>query len=605
MGNHDLKPLEALAAIRLSRREALLWPALTLLAGLSPASHAGVRRHAPAFAPVPVSTADEITIARGYRQQVLYAWGDPVSDGPPFRADAGNSADEQSQQAGMHHDGMHYFALPRGSANSRHGLLAINHEYLAQHLLYPDGMATWSAEKYAKAAAAVGVSVIEVRQAATGWEVVRPSRYARRITLATPAELQGPARGAAAMRTAADPDGVRVTGTFANCACGFTPWGTYLSCEENFHSWFVMPEGQPDHGQTAYRIARRNNHRWHEFDERFNLDRHPHEFNRFGWVVEIDPYDPASTPVKRTALGRFNRESAFTRLARDGRLVVYSGDDERFECVYKFVTRDRYDARYRERNRNLLDHGTLFVARFDDDGTGQWLPLIHGHPGLTADNGFADQAGVVIDARLAARAVAATPMDRPEWIAIHPHSGEVYVSLTDNNRRGESGLPDANAANPRIHNVGGHIVRWREAGADAAATRFRWDVFLLGGPNERTAGQTGDDFACPDTLVFSPDGTLWIGTDGAPQVGLGNDALLAADPRSGAVRRFLTGPRGCEITGLTFTPDGRTAFVNIQHPGAGFEHDPHWKPWPSGVPGERPRSATVVITRNSGGVIGS
>jgi hypothetical protein len=605
-----MRSLEALTRMRLARRAVLKWGAASA-AGVWSLRATDARQPGQAhasgrlgFTSVPLAFDDHSVVAPGYAQRVLYAWGDPISRGPDFKPDASNSAADQAAQAGMHHDGMQYFPLPLGSANSTRGLLAVNHEYLAQNWLFPDGMATWSPAKFAKAGNAVGVSIIELRRGARGWEVVRPSRFARRLTLFTPMGIGGPARGHSAMRTAADLGGVRVIGTFANCACGITPWGTYLTCEENFHSWFVKPSGDPDRWQSAFPSQRRNNHRWHEFDDRFDLDRHPNEFNRFGWVVEVDPYDPASLPVKRTALGRFNHESAFTRLAKDGRVVVYMGDDERFECIYKFVTRDRHDPRHRARNRNLLDHGTLFAARFDDDGRGVWLPLVQGETGLEASDGFHAQADVAIHTRVAARNVGATPMDRPEWVAIHPHTGELFVSLTNNHRRGEAGMPGADAANPRIHNLGGHVVRWREDGGDAAATAFEWDVFLLGGRDERADSQTGDDFACPDTLRFAPNGLLWIGTDGARACGLGNDALLVADPATGVVRRFFTGPRGCEITGLTFTPDGCTAFVNVQHPGTGFENAADFLPWPSLEKGDRPRSATVVITKEDGGVLG-
>ncbi len=596
-----MHPLEELVKARVSRRDFL-----ALMATLAAAPEVIATPHKSlGFTSVPVSRLDTVTVAPGYTARPFYVWGDPISNGPAWKPDASDTAAEQAQQAGMHHDGMQFFPLPLGSSNSRHGLLAVNHEYLAQQWLYPDGMATWSAEKFAKAGAAVGLSIVEVKAGTKGWQVVRPSKLARKVSLHTPIAIGGPARGVPAMRTAADPKGERVIGTYANCACGFTPWGTYLSCEENFHSWFAMPHGTPDRWQNAYQVRKSNVNRWYETEERFNLDKHPNEYHRFGWVVEVDPYDPASVPVKRTALGRFNRESAFTQVAKDGRVVCYSGDDDRFECIYKFVTRDKFNPRNRAANRDLLDHGTLYVAKFHEDGRGEWLPMVQGVPGLEESDGYATQADVVIHARLAAHSVGATPMDRPEWIAIHPHTGEVYVSLTNNNRRGAAGEPAADAANPRINNVGGHIVRWRESGHDAASTTFEWDVFLYGGEDHANPQQSGDAFGSPDTLRFSPQGHLWMGTDGGKDVGLGNDALLAADPRTGEVRRFLTGPRGCEITGLTFTPDGRTAFVNIQHPGVGVEKEPDWKPWPSGVPGDRPRSGTVVITKNDGGVIGS
>jgi len=617
--------LDQLIALRLSRRDVLKFGAATGLVSLLGLSQTACSTLAKGngspvtlgFKSVAISAADTVVVPTGYTSQLFFAWGDPISDGPAYKPDASNSAAEQAVQAGMHHDGMNFFSLPLGAENSGHGLLVINHEYLDQRLLYPDAMKTWTAEKLLKAQNAVGCAIIEVKREAGQWKVVRPSKYARRITSRTPIAIGGPARGSLLMRTAADPAGVEVLGTNSNCANGFTPWGTYLTCEENMHSHFAQPTGKPSIQQTRYRAWPSSGYRWHEHDERFNIDKHPNEFNRFGWIVEIDPFDPLSKPVKRTALGRCAHESAFHTLAPDGRVVIYTGDDTRFEYIYKFVSRDAYNPKDRAANRDLLDHGTLYAGKFNDDGSGTWLPLVHGQLGLTATNGFADQAEVLVHAKLAGEQVGATKMDRPEWIVIHPKTGEVYASLTNNSQRGSEGKPGKDASNPRDKNVFGQIVRWREAGGNAAATTFNWDLFVLAGdpahadPKQR-GNINGDAFACPDTLRFAPDGTLWVGTDiGVPgrgdYVNLGNNQLLAVDSVSGQFRRFLTGPRGCEITGLTFTPDGKTAFLNIQHPGE-FSEDRQSDPisnWPSGVAGARPRSATIVITKDDGGVIGS
>jgi hypothetical protein len=589
------------------------------------------------FRGVPVASDDAVHVPEGYVAQVLYAWGDPISDGPAFAADASGSADDQTRQAGMHHDGMHFFPMDTGDGERNRGLLAINHEYADDGLLHPDGMDTWSAAKVRKCQAAHGVSVIEVRQGADGrWEVVRPSRFARRITAFTPMRVAGPAAGHPLMRTTADPSGTRVLGTLNNCANGFTPWGTYLTCEENFYAYFVNRGGiTPD--QARYGLTERGfGYRWHEHDPRFDAALHPNELNRFGWVVEIDPADPDSTPVKRTALGRFSHEGAVHTQAADGRVVIYSGDDQRNEYIYKFVTRDAFDPTSPRRNRDLLDHGTLYVARFEADGSGHWVELTFGRHGLTPDNGFGNQAEVLIRTRQAADRVGATMMDRPEWIAVHPHTREVYCSLTNNNRRGgttanaadgstraAAASPPADAANPRPDNIFGHIIRWREAGGDPASERFAWDIFVQCGdpahpdPNRR-GNIRGDIFGSPDGLWIDPDGRLWIATDIAPSAMLkgdylpmGNNALLCADPASAQVRRFLTGPRGCEVTGLTQAPDGRTLFVNIQHPGEnpGERSDPRHptahSAWPDGPAGGRPRSATLAIRRTDGGVIGT
>jgi secreted PhoX family phosphatase len=569
------------------------------------------------FAGVPVSTADALVVPPDYVAEVLYAWGDPISDGPAFKPDASNTVDDQLRQAGMHHDGMRFFPLPAGQTGSTHGLLAVNHEYTDDGLLHPDGMLTWTAEKVRKSQAAHGVSVIEVQMDRDRWRVIRPSRYARRVTAATPMGLTGPAAGHPWMQTAADPAGRTVLGTMSNCAMGYTPWGTYLTCEENFQFYFVNDSGRVPALQQRYDINERGGgYRWHEFDERFDAARHPNEPNRFGWVVEIDPFDPSRPPVKHTALGRFKHEGAALAVAPDQRVAFYMGDDARFEYVYKFVSRD-------PAGPGALEHGTLYAARFDADGTGVWLELTPGQSGLDAGAGFPSQAEICIAPRLAGEIAGATRMDRPEWIAVHPLTGEAYCALSFNESRGQAGRPGPDPANPRADNVYGHVIRWRERGGDPTATRFEWDVFILcGDPASadpaRRGDIKGDVFGSPDGLWVDGRGVLWIQTDVSTRLlhkgdyaGMGNNQMLAADPVTREVRRFLTGPRGCEITGATGTPDGRTLFVNIQHPGeTPSERSNPAAPkavsaWPDGPSGGRPRSATVVIRRADGGVIGA
>ncbi len=582
-------------------------------------------RPAIGFAPVAVSQEDLVRVPEGYQAEVLFAWGDPLSDGPAFRPEA--SAAEQALQAGMHHDGMHFFPfMENGRSSSRHGLLCVNHEYTDDGLLHAGGMADWSAEKVAKSKAAHGVSVIEIHEAGGRWQVLRPSPYARRVTGDTPIALSGPAAGHALLRTAADAEGSRVLGTVNNCAMGTTPWGTYLTCEENFNGYFNgFKSPTPD--QKRYGIKEKGaGYRWHEYDERFDCEKHANEPHRFGWVVEIDPWHPDKPPVKRTALGRIKHEGAFVSLAKDGRVVVYMGDDERFEYIYKFVSRDRYDPK-RLAAGELLDQGTLYVARFGEDGQGRWLPLVQGQGGLTPENGFPDQATVLVRTRQAADVAGATKMDRPEWIAVHPRSGEVYCSLTNNSKRGTPEVPGLGAANPRPANQFGHIVRWRERGGDAAAGEFEWDIFILAGdPGLDDAAKRGtvkgDGFGSPDGLWFDADGRLWIQTDVSTSAlhkgdyaGLGNNQMLCADAATGQTRRFLTGPRGCEVTGIVATPDRRTLFVNIQHPGElpSGRNDPAQpeavSAWPHSqfpaLPAGRPRSATIVIRRKDGGVVGA
>ena len=570
------------------------------------------------FASVPASPDDRVSVPSGYTATPFLPWGEPVGIAgamPAFRDDASNSAAEQALQMGMHHDGVHYYPLD----GSRRGLLVMNHEYADDGLLHPGGLSGWSAEKVAKSQAAHGVSVSEIAWQGERWQAVRPSKYARRITATTPFAVAGPAAGHALMRTAADPSGRLVLGTFNNCASGMTPWGTYLSGEENFAYYFNAGE-QPSAHERRWGLRKGGvGYRWHEHDPRFDAVQHPNEPNRFGWIVEIDPFDPQSRPIKRTALGRAAHEGAWIAVTRDQRAVVYSGEDARFEYIYKFVSRDRIAPGGALNNATLLDHGTLHVARFDADGRGRWIPLVAGQGALA---GFADAGEVVIKARQASDAVGATKMDRPEWLAIDAASRWVYCTLTNNSSRGQPGFPGVDAANPRASNVMGQIIRWREDG-DFDGETFEWNHLVLAGDpaNERAEARgnvKGDIFACPDGITFDARGTLWVQTDMGPTVmnkgemaRIGNNQMLACDTATGEMRRFLVGPVNCEITGATWTPDGRTMFVNIQHPGEtpSERSDPaeprRFSNWPDFRPQGRPRSATVVIRKADGGPIGS
>ncbi|GGB98503.1 Tat pathway signal protein [Oxalicibacterium flavum] len=571
---------------------------------------------------------DRVIVAEGYTARAFFSWGDPVERGAPaWKADASDGWQAQSLQAGENHDGMHYF--PFADDPDRHGLLVINHEYV-NPTLHPQGMSKVGGRRplaeVRKEQAAHGVSVIEVSKDAQGqWQRIYPSHYNRRISALTPMRISGPLAGHASMKTAADPSGREVLGTLNNCSRGFTPWGTYLACEENWHNYFVNRDRE-DYAQRVshkrYGISNGSaskTYSWESADPRFDATpdaTQPHggyvnEPHRFGWVVEIDPFDPNSKPVKRTAFGRFCRECATPSVAADGRMAFYSGDDTRGEYVYKFVPAGRYDAANPAANRDLLDSGTLYVARLAADGSGEWKALVHGNEGLVAENGFASQSEVLLNARAAADLLGATPMDRPEWAAVHPQSLDVFVTLTNNDQRGDKFAVDA--ANPRPQNLHGQILRINEAGNHPAATTFRWELFLLAGeadgskdadgrpvPAHLTGNIKGDLFSSPDGLAFDKDGRLWIETDyddAEPVMQtMGCNQLLCADPATREVRRFLVGPRGCEITGLTWSPDSRAMWINIQHPGISY-------PASDGV--TRPRSTTVLITRDDGGVIGA
>ena len=594
------------------------------------------------FQPIPASyLQDQVIVPKGYTVQVLYPWGEPIKHGvADFKEDASNSAAEQALQAGMHHDGMSFFPFPKGSQNSTRGLLVMNHEYIDPTLLHQDGgfrdnPDTYSQEKTDKEIAAHGASIIEIHYVNQTWKINKNSAYARRITTATPMRFTGAAAGSTLLKTHADKKGQYPLGMNANCADGMTPWGTYLSCEENFQKVFggVNAETQltPALAQLhkRYGIRRKNSYYgWDRYYERFSVAKEPHEANRFGWIVEIDPFNPKSTPKKHTAMGRFRHENCVHMIGakqKDNtqKIAFYSGDDSRFEYIYKFVPDGNYYPEQQYKNHKLLENGTLYVAKFNEDGTGEWLALQYGKHGLTANNGFADQAEILVKTRLAGDQVGATPMDRPEWIAVDPTTQYIYCTLTNNTKRVET-----HATCPRAHNEHGHIIRWQEKDNDPTATAFNWDVFLLAGdPNSHQPNLQGDIqgdiFSSPDGLYIDPRGALWIQTDIAGSLQntgeyqhFGNNQLLVADPNSKEVRRFLTGPIGAEVTGFTLTPDMKHAFVNIQHPGdvpgalqgkvkKTYQNPAAASTWPASQAGKRPRSATIVIRKDDGGLIGT
>ena len=572
------------------------------------------------FKSVGVSTADTITVPEGYTYQVIAPWGDPVGmsgENHAFKDDASNSAAHQETQLGMNHDGIHYFA----QEGSKSGLLAMNHEYVDHGLLFTDGMATWTADKVRKSQAAHGVSIIEVEDKGGKWNVVNPSPWGRRITANTRTEMSGPAMGHALLKTAADPAGRVVLGTLNNCASGITPWGTYLTSEENFINYFSGGDAMTEHEKRWGLKKGGGGYRWHEHDARFDAVKNPNEPNRFGWIVEIDPYNPSSTPIKRSAMGRAAHEGATVAVTKDNRAVVYMGEDSRFEYIYKFVSRDAIQPGGAAANASLLDHGTLYVAKFNADGKGQWIALTHGQGPLTAANGFNDQGDVVIKSRQASDLLGATKMDRPEWIEVDKE-GWVYATLTNNSNRGGDKQPAVDAANPRANNTQGNIIRWKEDG-DFGARTFAWNHFIMAGDpslerKEAKGSIKGDMFSCPDGLWVDGRGLLWIQCDMSTSAmgkgdlkNFGNNMMLAADTKTGDVRRFLVGPAGCEITGATSTPDGKTMFINIQHPGepANETSDPKnpraISNWPEKKANGRPRSATVVIRKVDGGIVGT
>ena len=572
-------------------------------------------------------------VAEGYDADVLLRWGDPLFEDAPEFDPMAQTGEAQSRQFGYNNDFVGF--IPLDEADPSRGLLVVNHEYTNEHLMFPgivtivDGAPEVAPADEARVAiemAAHGGTIAEIERVDGRWRLVRNSRYNRRITADTEMEITGPAAGHDRLKTSVDDTGRRVFGTVNNCAGGVTPWGTYIMAEENFHGYFIG-ELPADHRETRgyERLGVPDaTYEWGRFHDRFDVSKEPNEPNRFGWIVEVDPFDPQAMPKKRTALGRMKHEGAESALAQDGRVVFYLGDDERFDYVYKFVTAGRYNPEDRASNMDLLDEGTLYVARFDEDGTVTWIALVHGENGLTAENGFASQADIAIDTRLAGDLVGATKMDRPEDVQPNPANGHVFVMLTNNTRR-EADQVDA--ANPRAENAFGHIIEIIEDGGDLAATTGRWEVLLQCGDSAiaevgatfSTGTSENGWFGMPDNCAIDAAGRLWVSTDGNNPSDTGRtDGLWAVDTEGEAratSRLFYRVPVGAELCGPTFTPDDETLFVAVQHPGDGGEDwEPFGRPsyfedpstrWPDFQDDMPVRPAVVAITRGGGGKIGA
>ena len=679
--------------------------------------------NAVGFSSTPLSLADSVQVADGYQFQVLYKLGDPISAGVSAYAnngtDAANNPEEFQFRAGDHHDGMYFFGL--GSDNtwnpevSDRGLLVINHEAITPLFLHANGPTSVAGVRDTNEALKEmyihGVSVIEVRRGSNGqFSVVQNSLFNRRINTFTEMEISGPLRGADLMKTRFSPNGTRTRGTINNCASGYTPWGTYLACEENWAGYFGNSNNtnrsvndQASMRRYGVRVSGNGRESWNSANEagqvgepfsRWNVgitgataaDDYRNAAFTYGYNVEIDPFRPASTPKKRTAMGRFAHEGAWVGPVEAGKPVVfYMGCDSRYEYIYKFVSTQNWDPADmmggHTAGDKYLDSGKLYVARFDADFTGDWLELASVATGTVITqvrgSGSLSTAAITytvtdaneqfVNTRLIADIAGGTPMDRPEWGAVNPRNGEVYMTLTNNTSRRV-----ADPANPRVYfdtdsdndgigdtgtqgNVNGHVIRWKEDASNPAALGFEWDVYVFGAetddltnPNVNISGLTEENvLSSPDGLWFSQKtGVLYIQTDDGAFTDTSNCMLLAAVPGDvgdgqtvtvtnpgtggtvstrvgsvGTLRRLLVGPIESEITGLTESPDGKTLFVNIQHPGedtADLASAPT-SAWPYSLPGggfgnppagtspvlgNRPRSATIVITRVDGGLVG-
>lgn len=604
--------------------------ALALVAPLAGTGHAATTAAAGKLAsrsyiPIPPqpATAPDIVVAVGHQWAPLLKWGDPIRANGPAWDPEHQTAEKQAQQVGYNCDFIGWHPLPFNGRSPR-GLLWVNHEYTNPELMFAGYDAdNPTREQVDVELEAHGGTVVELRpQPGDGpgpMEVVLTSRYNRRITGTTPMRLSGPAAGHDWMKTAEDPDGATVIGTLNNCAGGFTPWGTVLTCEENFHQYFANLSGlNPD--DPRYAVHARygmptgaSERKWERFYPRFDIGQEPNEAFRFGWVVEVDPYDPESVPVKRTALGRFRHEGATFGVSPSGRVAFYSGDDQRFEYIYKFVSDERWKPGRRNANRDLLDKGTLYVAKFNEDGTGTWLPLVYGYGPLTEANGFTSQGDVLIKTRLAADALGATKMDRPEDIQQNPVTKKVYVALTNNTQRGNTGQPPADAANPRPGNRHGHILEITEENDDCAATTFTWNVFILcGDPTDESTYFAGfpkelvSPISSPDNVNFDLDGNLWISTDGAPSglnIADGLYSVPTEGPERGFLKQFLSVVAGAECASFEFTRDNRHLFVSVQHPGEGGTVEDPVSTWPDGQP--YPRPTVIQVWATNGGRVGS
>ncbi|MFJ6517634.1 PhoX family protein [Streptomyces filamentosus] len=585
------------------------------------------------FAPVAPNTADQVTVPSGYGQNVVIRWGEPILRGAPAFDAENQTAAAQAKQFGYNNDFLSLLPL-RGERDRQ--VLVANHEYTDEILMFRGYDAENPTREQVEVAwAAHGLSVVVVQEEHRTGRLTAVSRHHlnRRLHTTSAFELTGPAAGSALVRTSADPAGRTVLGTLNNCAGGTTPWGTTLHGEENFNQYFAHGSSVTD---KRYGIgAGATERKWERFDKRFDVAQEPNEPHRFGWVVELDPYDPESTPRKRTALGRFKHEAAQPRLTEDGRPVVYMGDDERFDYFYKFVSSKRMmkgdSRRARAHNLTLLDEGTLYVAKLtgdspaaeidgtgklpndgEFDGSGTWIPLatagpdgaVSHVPGMTAEEVF-------VFTRIAGDKAGATKMDRPEDVEPSPRTGRVYVALTNNTNRGKGTNPGADEANPRNLNKHGQILELAEHWDDPASDGFAWRLFLVAGdPNDPATYFAGypkekvSPISCPDNVAFDPHGNLWISTDGN-QLG-SHDGLFGVavhGDRRGELKQFLTVPKGAETCGPLI--QDRRVLVSVQHPGEidGASVEKPASTWPDG-PGKIVRPSVVSVWRADGRDIG-
>ena len=570
-------------------------------------------------------------VAAGYDADVLLRWGDALFPDSPEFDPLNQTPEAQAKQFGYNNDYVGYIPV---DGSSEHGILVVNHEYTNEHLMFPgivkvvEGkleVAPADQKRVDIEMAAHGGTVVEIRKTGGKWQVVKDGKLNRRITANTEMQLSGPVAGHDRVKTNADSSGKKVFGMINNCSGGVTPWGTYVSGEENIHGYFLgkLPEDSKEAANYKRMGIPEGVYDWGNFHDRFDLSKDPNEANRFGWVVEIDVNDPNSIPKKRTAMGRFKHEGADSIVAKDGRVVFYLGDDERFDYVYKFVTAGKFNPDDRAANLDLLDEGTLYVAKFDVDGTIAWLPVVFGEGPLTEANGFRSQADVLIETRRAGDLLGATKMDRPEDIGPNGVNGKVYVMLTNNTKRKDD---QVDPVNPRAKNAFGHIVEIAEEDGNFAATKGKWEILLkCGDPSVADVGASFSTdttkngwFGMPDNCAVDADGRLWVSTDGnSPKETGRTDGIWAVDTEGAAratSKLFFRVPVGAEMCGPLMLPDMATMMVAVQHPGDGGED---WKPfgrpsyyedlstrWPDFKDNMPVRPSVLAITKKGGGKIG-
>ena len=623
----DLFKAIPVAALMGSQAEAQELPAMApeMVKAAGPVPREAPKDSRLGFESIGASKDDAISVPPGHGVSVVIKWGDPLFANSPAFSPLNQSGAAQATQFGYNNDWLDFFSLPSPEvSNPASGLLAVNHEYTNPELMFRNWtLAGQTREQTDIELNAHGLTVVEVARDRTGdWNYIAGARLNRRITAFTPMDITGPAAGSELLRTSVDPTGRRVMGTLNNCSGGKTPWGTVLSGEENFHQYFAnfsaVPAGPSRANNALYGMPNTTgSYPWNRHYDRFDMAKEPNESFRFGWVVEFDPYDVNSVPKKRTALGRFRHEACTIQIAPDGRIVAYSGDDERFQFAYKFISNGRYNPFDRAANFDLLDDGTLYVAKFKADGTGEWLPMIQGRGPLTAANGFPDQATVLINSRGAAARLGATPMDRPEDMEVNPVNGKVYLALTNNTSRTDR---DIDKANPRSNNRFGHIIELTEDNGDHSALRFFWEIFILCGDGKNRAHGTffaGYDpsqvsaLANPDNIAFDSKGNLWIATDGQPNTLGINDGIYAVatdGTERGNVKQLFSGVVGAEAASLVFNPDDSALFITIQHPGEGGRWTDNPADLTSRFPdGAAPNKPAVVAIRKVSGnpVVGS